>query len=93
MKKKISASNPNDDQLRQTTLLEFIEGEGATTECNNDNRTGDRNNGADGSTVSPVGLGGTRGAVDSWSADLARSGEEINKAYQKRGGAGPNMPQ
>jgi hypothetical protein len=49
--KKNSASEPTDDQLRQTTLWEFIQGEGAiTTKCNHDKETGDlENNGADGS--------------------------------------------
>lgn len=47
---KNSASEPTDDQLRQTTLWEFIQREGAITECNNDKGTGDlENNGADGS--------------------------------------------
>lgn len=47
--KKNPASEPTDDQLRQTTLWEFIQGEGAITEFNHDKETRFGNNGADGS--------------------------------------------
>jgi hypothetical protein len=40
--KKNPASNPTDDQLRQTTLGEFLQGEDAIIECNHDKETGDR---------------------------------------------------
>jgi len=40
--KKNSTSEPTNDQLRQTTLWEFIPGGGAITECNHDKETGDR---------------------------------------------------
>ncbi len=39
--KKNSASEPTDDQLRQTSLWEFIQGEGASTESSQDEETGD----------------------------------------------------
>ena len=39
--KKNSAAEPTEDDLRQTTLWEFIQGEGAITEWNHDKETGD----------------------------------------------------